>query len=281
MKNTQRNPKIIVWVVFVAFVLLLLSMSSGQKQPWNPLEQILVEGTAPVEGLFQRTVAFMGGVWSNYFFLVGVRKENLLLKKQLNKLKMDNRRYVEMLSTYRRLKALFEFKQSIHMPALAAQVIGLDPSGWFRSVIIDRGSHSGVAVDMPVVNASGVVGRVVSVSPHYSKVLLIIDQNSAVDCLIQRSRDRGMVRGLRTDACSLDFMLKTSDVKVGDNVVTSGLGGVFPKGIPIGKVVEVENPPGDLFRRIRVRPAVDFSRLEEVLVILKEKISSNQRSKRR
>jgi rod shape-determining protein MreC len=123
---------------------------------------------------------------------------------------------------------------------------------------------------MPVVNADGVVGRLVSVSPNYSKVLLIIDQNSAVDCIIQRSRDEGIVKGLTAKLCVLEYMLKTSDVVVGDKVVTSGLGRVYPKGLPVGKVLEVVNIPGELFKDIKVVPMVDFSKLEELLVILKE-----------
>ncbi len=255
-------------------------MNSGQKGPWNPLEQIVIEVTAPLERLFQRTVAWTEDFWSNYFFLVHVRRENAALRRELDALKMENSRYREELFTHERLKGLLQFKQSLNIPAVAAQVIGLDPTGWFRSVIIDKGTRAGIKVDMPVVNASGVVGRVVSVSPHYAKILLLVDQNSAVDSLIQRSRDRGMVRGLRTEACALDYMVKTSDVREGDKVVTSGLGGVYPKGIPIGQVIHVEDAPGDLFKHITVKPAVDFSRLEEVLVILREKVSSEGQNKK-
>ncbi len=280
MKGLPQNSRILLWVFLVACVLLLLSMNSGQERTWSPLEQIVVEVTAPVERVFQWTMAWTEGIWSDYFFLVNVRRENTALQKELNTLRMENSRYRELLFTHARLKALFQFKQSINIPSVAAQVIGLDPTGWFRSVIIDKGAHAGIMVDMPVVNGSGVVGRVVSVSPHYAKVLLLTDQNSAVDSLIQRSRDRGMVRGLKTEVCALDYMIKTSDVRVGDTVVTSGLGGVYPKGIPIGEVTNVEDFPGDLFRHITVKPAVDFSRLEEVLVILREKISSEEQKKR-
>jgi len=276
LKGLARNFKILLWVFFIAFALFLLSMSAGQRVSWNPLEQVLVEVMAPVQRIFQRTVALTESIWSNYFSLVHVRQENLRLERLLNSLKMENSRYREALHTHERLKALFQFKQSIDRPVLAAQVVGLDPTGWFRSVIIDKGERSGIAVDMPVVNASGVVGRVVSVSPNYAKVLLVIDQNSSVDCLVERSRDRGMVRGLSATTCSVDYMVKTSDVKVHDRIVTSGLGGVYPKGIPIGQVVSANESPGDLFRRVRLRPAVDFSRLEEVLVILKEKVSTDQ-----
>ncbi len=281
MKGLLRNSRALLWVFFIAFFLLLLSMNSGQKGPWNPLEQVIIEVTLPVERIFERTVTWTQDFWSNYFFLVNTRKENAALKRELNALKMENNRYREQLFTHERLKALLQFKQSVNIPAVAAQVIGLDPTGWFKSVIIDKGTAAGITVDMPVVNASGVVGRVVSVSPHYAKLLLLVDQNSAVDSLIQRSRDRGMVRGLNTETCTLDYMVKTSDVQEGDEVVTSGLGGVYPKGIPIGRVVHVEDDSGDLFKHITVKPAVDFSRLEEVLVVLRGKISSGEQNKKR
>jgi rod shape-determining protein MreC len=280
LKGLPRNSRVLLWVTLIACVLLLLSMNTGQERSWSPLEQVVVELTVPVERVFQWTVAWTEGIWSDYFFLVNVRKENTALRKELDTLRMENSRYRELLFTHARLKALFQFKQSLNIPSVAAQVIGLDPTGWFRSVIIDKGAHAGIMVDMPVVNSSGVVGRVVSVSPHYAKVLLLTDQNSAVDSLIQRSRDRGMVRGLKRDVCALEYMIKTSDVRVGDIVVTSGLGGVYPKGIPIGEVTKVEDSPGDLFRHITVKPAVDFSRLEEVLVILRKKISSEEQKKR-
>ena len=217
--------------------------------------------------------------WLNYFYLVNVRQENLRLRTSVNSLKMENSRYRELLSTHERLEKLLQFKQDTDRPVLAAQVIGLDPTGWFKSVIINKGKEDGLEIDMPVVNAVGVVGRVVSLSPNYAKVLLIIDQNSAVDCLVQRSRDRGIVTGLSTEICKMDYMVKSSDVAVGDIVVTSGLGGVFPKGIPVGEVLNVEDITGELFKNIEIRPAVDFSKLEEVLIILQEGESSTHQKK--
>ena len=135
-------------------------------------------------------------------------------------------------------------------------------------------------MNMPVVNASGVVGRLVSVSPNYAKALLIIDQNSAVDCIIQGSRGKGIVKGISSKICKLDYVVKTTDVNVDDIVVTSGLGRVFPKGLPVGKVMEVVDSPEELFKDIKVSPMVDFSKLEELLVILKEDpLASHQRKK--
>jgi len=234
---------------------------------------LVVELTAPLQSLFTSAVNLVEDFWFNYFYLVGVRQENQQLKKQVEQLMLENSRYRELLSTYGRLQALLKFKQTFREPVIAARVIGRDPSGWFRSVIVDKGEKDGVAIDMPVVNALGVVGRIVSVSPHYSKILLIIDQNSSVDCLIQRSRDRGMVKGLSPELCKVAYLVKSSDVSLGDQVVTSGLGGVFPKGLPLGEVVKVVDKPGELFKEVDMRPAVNFSKLEEVLIILRKKIS--------
>ena len=192
------------------------------------------------------------------------------MKSEIESLRMENYQYQELLATNQRLQELLQFKNTTDYPVIAAQVIGWDPTGWFQSIIIDKGENAGIKLNMPVVNADGVVGKLVSVSYNYAKVLLIIDQNSSVDGIIQRSRDNGIVKGLSSKVCVFDYVLKASDVRVGDMVVTSGLGRIFPKGIPVGEIIDVRDPPGELFKDIKVRPMVDFSKLEELLVILKE-----------
>ncbi len=248
----------------------MLSSNLGGKGSWNPAEQIIIEITAPFQKLIRATINTTKDFWLTYFALIHLHKENTLLKKEIDSLRMENYSYQELLTTHKRLQKLLQFEKIIDWPVLSAQVIGRDPTGWFESVIIDKGKNSGLKVNMPVVNARGVVGRLVSVSSNYAKVLLIIDQNSGVDSIIQRSRDRGIVKGFSSKICKLDYVVKTSDVVEGDMVITSGLGRVFPKGLPVGKVVEVVNKPGDFFKHIKLRPMVDFSKLEELLVILKE-----------
>jgi len=272
--------KIWIWIVFTGFALFLLSANSGPDLSWNPAEQFIIEVTAPFQKLMKQVVGSVEKVWTDYFYLVGLRDENRGLKQDLDTLKSENSRFKELLATHERLRKLLQFKQIIRNSVVAAQVIGLDPSGWFKSIIVDKGTLAGVKTDMPVVNASGVVGRVISVSPDFSKILLVVDQNSAVDCLLQRSRDRGILKGLSTDVCNLEYLVKTADAAVGDQVITSGLGGGFPKGLPVGKILDIDENPGMLFKEIKVRPAVDFSTLEEVMIILnvdktnrKEKVS--------
>ena len=258
------------WSLVVGFVLILLSSSPGRKSAWNPAWQFLVEILAPFQNLSKSLVNTVEDFWLNYFQLVDVRQISVHQQEQINSLKMENCRYREKLSTHERLTNLLQFKQETQHSVLAAQVIGLDPSGWFKSIIINKGKKDGLVPDMPVVNADGVVGRIVTLSPNYAKVLLIIDQNSAVDTLIQRTRDRGIVRGLASDICEMAYVEKSIDIFEDDIAVTSGLGGVFPKGIPVGSVIHVETLSGKLFKDIEIRPAVNFSKLEEVLIILKE-----------
>ncbi len=276
MKGVTGFRTIWLWVFIIGAVLFLLSSNSDLGPTWNPAEQFVIEITAPFQKLIKQTTKSTEELWLNYFRLVDVHQENAQLKNEIHALKMANSRYRELLATQERLEDLLQFKQTINRPVLAAQVIGRDPTGWFKSVIIDKGKWAGLRLDMPVVNAFGVVGRVVSVSSNYAKVLLIIDQNSAVDCLVQRSRDRGMLKGLMSEICKLDYVAKSNDITVGDIVVTSGLGGVFPKGLPVGRILDVKEISGELFKDIKIRTAVDFSKLEEVLVILEESKSSNQ-----
>lgn len=276
MKGETGFGTIWLWVFIIGSVLFLLSSNSDLGPPWNPAEQFVIEITAPFQKLIKQTTKSTEELWLNYFRLVDIHHENTQLKNEIHELKMANSRYRELLATQERLEELLQFKQTINRPVLAAQVIGLDPTGWFKSVIIDKGKWAGLRLDMPVVNAFGVVGRVVSVSSNYAKVLLIIDQNSAVDCLVQRSRDRGMLKGLMSEICKLDYVAKSNDITMGDMVVTSGLGGVFPRGLPVGRILDVKEIPGELFKDIKIRTAVDFSKLEEVLVILEESKSSNQ-----
>jgi rod shape-determining protein MreC len=268
LQGDKRFRNLWVSIFFICFALFLLSSSPGLKQPWNPVEQLIIEITAPFQKLIRQTINATRDFWTNYFYLVDVRRENGRLKQEMDSLKRENSQFKELLAAHERLRSLLQFKEVIRRPVVAAQVIGIDPTGWFKSVIIDKGKNAGLSWDMPVVNASGVVGRIVSVSNNYAKVLLIIDQNSAVDCLTQRSRDRGMVKGTSGQICKMDYMAKSSNAAVGDLVVTSGLGGLFPKGLPVGEISEVKEGEAKLFKEIDVMPSVDFSKLEEVLVIL-------------
>lgn len=240
------------------------------------MEQVAIELTAPIQMFIAKTVDGVEDFWLKYFNFVDLHNENASLKKEIDALRTKNDRYRELVTMNQRLQELLQFKTDVQWPATAAQVIGQDPTGWFESIIIDKGKNSGLKPGMPVVNAQGVVGQLVSVAPDYAKVLLIIDQNSAVDCLIQRSREKGIVKGLSGKVCKMHYVVKTGDVMAGDLVVTSGMGRVYPKGLPVGKVIEVSEDPWEMFKEVKVKPMVDFDKLEEVLVLSKEDLRSSE-----
>jgi rod shape-determining protein MreC len=259
-----------IWVILIFFLFFLISLNREKSGNWNPIEKIVVEITAPFQKIVYSTINSTRNIWLKYFGLINARKENIRLKEQIISLKTESYRNQELLATYRRLLRLLQFTERTDQAVLAAQVIGRDPSGFFQSVIINRGKRAGLSVNMPVVNEEGVVGRIVSVSDNYSKVLLLIDQNSAVDCINQRSRDGGIVKGLSSNTCIMDYVLKSANIEVEDVIITSGIGGIFPKGVPIGRVIDIQDPPDEFFMEIKIEPYVDFSRIEEVLVILVE-----------
>jgi len=268
--SNKRIKQILIWGGVLLFALIYLSINVEKSRPWNPLAEVLIEILSPVQKVVKGSVNFTTGLWSKYIGLINTHDDNIMLKKENERLMMENSRYRELLSTYKRLEELLNFKENTGETVLAAQVIGRDPSGWFKSIIIDKGGNDSIRENMPVVNAKGVVGQIVEVSFNYSKVLLLIDQNSAADCIIERSRDSGIVKGVSPKEYTLDYVLKTSDVQVGDMVITSGLDRVYPKGNYVGKVTEVEDNPGELYKKVKIKPSVDFSKLEEVLVLLRE-----------
>ena len=263
-----------IWLWFVLFGIALFMLSSAHNSPsdWNSAERAVVDIISPLQKWFSSFYNSIESFWLSYFYLVDVYKENLALKENIDHLKKQNDQYYELEAANARLRELVNFSYSIDYKVIAAQVIGLEPTRRFDSVIIDKGQKDNISTDMPVVTSSGIVGRIVSVSRNYAKVLLLIDKNSSVDALLQRTRERGVIKGSgRNNPCSFNYLETTADVMIGDRIVTSGLEGLFPKGISIAYVTDINpNIQGSLFKEIYVQPTVNFSKLEEVLVILKE-----------
>ena len=268
MPVTSQARKFIIPILIFLLALSLISANLHSRDNMSFFESLVVGITAPVQKVVWGVIDGIGSIWRGYFYLVGLEKENQALKKELQDLKLQMNRYREADLANQRLRALLNFKKSIATPLLPAQLVAFDPSGWFQTILIDKGRNDGVVQDMAVVSAEGLVGRVIGVSNHHAKVLLILDGNSAVDAYIQRSRARGVLVGLGRELCLLKYVQRNEDVQVGDKVISSGMGGVFPKGLLVGTVQEVVRASSGLFQRVEVEPAVNFSRLEEVMVVI-------------
>jgi rod shape-determining protein MreC len=229
---------------------------------------LVMELAAPVQKVLSLPAWLARTGWGRYVSLLDVRSENERLAARVAELEEENLQYREALVESGRLQRIAEMRTDFEAPMRPAQVVGQDVSPWFRSVLVDRGNSDGVRSGMPVLTESGVVGLVTATSPHAGRAMLLLDGQSAVDVLVQRSRARGIVRGDGSDGLHFEFFVRGDDVQVGDVVITSGFGGVYPKGLRIGEIVEVEPPGERLLQRARLRPAVDFGRLEQVFVLL-------------
>ncbi len=265
-------PLAFVALVLLSTVTMVRDRGSEAGAPGRDLggwQSVLLEVAVPLQRLLGAPVDAVRAGWESYADLLGVREDNELLRARIAALEEENLQYREALVTSEQLTRIAAMRDGFEIPMLPSEVVGLDVSPWFRSVLVDRGSSHGVLSGQPVITEQGVVGLVTRTSPGAAKTMLLLDRQSAIDAVVQRSRARGIVRGLGTDELEFEFVVRGSDVAVGDAVITSGLGGVYPKGLRVGRVVSLEDPGGSLVQTASVQPAVDFGRLEQVFVMLR------------
>lgn len=272
----RRNQVLLSSGVFLSLSVLLLVLNRGGVRRFDPLGSAFLEVLHPLQLVTTQVTGAFGGVWGRYVSLVGAEKENRELRERLRLLDSQHQHDTEVELENQRLARLLAFQTDVPSQVVTARVIGKDASGIFQSFVLDRGEREGIAAGMAVVCADGVVGRIAQVSPHGSRVLLLSDHNSGVDALVQRTRARGLVEGSLNRSCSMKYIKRGDEVEVDDVVVTSGLDAIFPKGILIGRVSAVTRKDFGLFQVADVVPAVDFSKLEEVLVLTSPPLQVNE-----
>lgn len=260
-------------------IVLAVGLVLGSSAYWNANtkaeadrridERIVVTVTAPIQSLVSGIVGGIKHVWYGYFYFVGLREANDGLRAENDRLRGELAADWETGAENERLREMLAFRKETPGELLAASVIAADAASFAKGLRIDRGSHHGVGRNMAVVTPSGVVGRVVEVGPFHSDVQLVTDGRSAVPVRVQRTRAQGVLQGLAGGICHLKYVARADDVEPGDVVITSGLGGIFPRGIVTGTVVSVEKREFGVLQEVRVAPAVDFRRLpEEVFVVV-------------
>jgi rod shape-determining protein MreC len=247
--------------------IILISAQVNSKSGVPVLEQVTFGVFAEVQRSMTGVVSGVRHFWSGYVGLRDVREENAELKQQLADVQVQLQQQRALADRSRGLDRLLGLRERLTLNTVAAEVIALGATPDFRTMTIDKGSQQGLKSDMAIIAPAGVVGRVVVPSLRAAKVQLLIDRNAAAGALIERSRAQGVVVGAGDELLRLEYVSEIADVAVGDVVVTSGIDGIFPKGFVIGRVETVERS-GRAYRRVTVSPAVDFSSLEEVLVVL-------------
>lgn len=257
------------WFLLVLVISLVVLLMSPQLQRLllPPIERPIIFVGGRIGGAITSFVNGIGHFWSSYADLVIVRTENEILKERVNRLEGETNRLHEAEAENARLHALLDFRASIPYRLVVARVVGRNPSSADRTLLIDKGSKDGLAVDMGVIAPEGVVGRLIRVQPSHSQVLLVTDRNSAVAAELQDTREQGIVEGAEGGLMRIRYLPLSSNIRLGEGVATSGLIGIFPKGLLVGRVGKVERRESELFQLIEIIPQVDFARLEEVLVI--------------
>lgn len=267
----KKHQTIIIACILLVISLIVLSYSVKQPSEAGLFRKMVLEMAAPIVSAINIPINEVSTAWKRYLFLVGMEEENRRLKKQNDLLANELLQYREGYLEGMRLKRLLKLKESLKYPSIAARVIAKSQTTLIKTILIDKGTADGLKIGLPVAAEKGVAGRIIESSWHSSMVLLLIDESSKIDASLQEGRSQGILQGGGAGVCNLKYIPKTETVKVGDVVISSGLSGVFPKGLFMGVVtIADKNEPG-LFQKVQVVPYVDFAKLEEVLILLPDK----------
>ena len=267
--RSNRSPRLLLLILFALFIFVLFQLG-----PLRPVEDSAFN-------IFQPLLRFFGGMRAGVQNLAGgfqdvneLRDRATELQNQVNQLTTSTVGLRELENENSILRQQLAYKQSnpdfdLAGGTLIARVLAQDPTNLVRSITIDQGSADNVRVGMPIMTAQGLVGRVTEVGTHWSKVVLIIDPSSSVNAVVQSTRATGIAQGAPTGNLVIKYVPQGDAIQVGDLILTSGLGGNFPKRLVIGKVIEVHKFDIELFQEAVIEPSVDFSRLEFVLILKK------------
>lgn len=261
----QRSGYLFLGVILGHILLISSQVNSRAGVP------VLEFVTFGIFSEVQRVIASgFGGVrnvWGGYIGLRHLKTENESLKRQLADAQIAVQQQRALADRARGLQQLLELRDRSNLKTTAAQIIGDAPTPDFRTITIDKGTLHGLKTDMAVIAPAGVVGRIIKPTARSAIVQLLIDRNAAAGVIIERSRAQGVAMGAGDGRLRLEYMSEAFDVAVGDEVVTSGIDNIYPKGFAVGKIDSIEKS-GAAYRRISIKPAVDFSALEEVLIVL-------------
>jgi len=268
--RAKKNPRLLL-AVLVILHLILISLNRVPGQPnIRYLQVVMMAGVTPLQWLASHSVASVKSMWAGYFDLRGARRENEWLRDQKSQLESQNIELREKAKLFEQIEALNRSPALSSYPRVNALVIGRDPDNWFKTVIIDRGSIHGVEKDQPVVTTEGLVGRVVSVSPISSRVLLITDERHGAGAIVAQTTENrlvGPLKGKNQSLCELRVISETGKLENGEQVITSGQDRLYPRGLLIGRVKNLNNP-GVIPQAIDVEPAAGLQKLETVAVLL-------------
>jgi len=272
IKYLKQYRFYIILFLFVLIPVIGIDTSTRAPRDYRFYDRVIVGLTSPIQTIISWSLEQIASTFENYIYLWHTHQDNLALLEENRKLLNSIASFRETQQENVRLRKLLHFEEKFNLQTAVARVIARDVSTDFRLIRINRGESSGIRRNMAVVTDEGIVGRVWKTTGTTSDVVTIVDLLSEVDAIVERSRARGIVEGLTDDSCQLKYALRTDDIQPGDILISSGLGGIFPKGVAVGTVSKVNRKPFGITQEVEVHPSVDFSKLEEVLVVLNKEL---------
>jgi rod shape-determining protein MreC len=272
MSFFRRFRDATICVALLAIPFFFLNSNLKEPSTTTALDRAILQASAPIQYVATQLAVGLSSIWEDYLYLVDVRHENERLRAQNARLRETNHRLRTQAMENSRLRRLLQLRDQLGGQLISTQVIGKEVSPYFRvmRIRLDRGDRDRVRPGMPVLTPDGLVGQIRRTAGRYSDVLLTADKTSAIDAIVQRTGARGMLKGTGGNEhyiCRLENLLREDDVQIGDVVVTSGLGQRFPASIVIGRISKVIKRDHGLYQEVEVAPAVDFSRIEEALIL--------------
>ncbi|MBI1746677.1 MAG: rod shape-determining protein MreC [Acidobacteria bacterium] len=263
----DHKPRIILGLLLILHI-ALISLQAKNLEGTSLLKIWLINANAPVIHIIERSSQRLERVWRQYFYLKGLYKENQTLKREVADLQLQVWKNSQILDENRRLTELVQFKRQLPYSAEGARVVIKKPSFFSQTIFIDKGSAYGLKRDIPVISIEGVVGRIWSVSQTLAEVRLITNSGEAANAIIESRGVRGVINGTGGEWLTLMYVGQEAKVEAGDVVTTFGMDGTYPKGLRIGTIVDVR-PSTTIYKDIKVKPATDVWRLEDVLLLIK------------
>lgn len=265
--------------LFLLIPVIALDTTSRAPRDYRFYDRVILAITAPIQTAISWTLEQTVDVYQGYVYLWNVKTQNTRLFEENRKLLGQIASLKEAQNENARLRELLNFQEKMKLETIVARVIAKDVSTEFRAVRLNRGESAGIRKGMAVITYEGVVGRVMRTTASTADVVTILDLLSAVDGVIERSRARGVVEGLTDELCQLKFTLRTDDIQVGDVLLSSGLGGVYPRGVSIGTVLRVKKKQFGITQDVEVKPSVDFTKLDEVMVVTDQRVEVLERER--
>jgi rod shape-determining protein MreC len=262
--------KIFSKAILVVSLISPFVLFSSALKPWamsSSAGLIFQEITYPFELAWDSSITFITETWDHYFDLVDAAEENTKLRTEVAKLGAQMLDYKEQVEEINRLRKLLGFMKRYESNQIMAEIVGSPRQDPFYTIRVAKGRESGVRVGMPIVTAGGVVGRVIRAGMNFSDVQLVVDNNFYLDVLLQRTRVRGVLKGVSGHYCQLQLG-RRSEIKIGDTVITSGIVGGFPKGLAVGKVIRISYEADNVTQTVIVEPWIDYQQVEEVVILM-------------